>query len=124
MTILRANTRGELIQVLVTEDEIANYVAPEETVYELEIDAETNVDLIAQIGRDIDGFRLNAEGLTYNGDVVTIQPPSSETQHLRQLRADNPDPMDLSAYDREEALLQALANKVAWLEAEIRQMQS
>lgn len=124
MSILRANERGELIQVLVTNDEISNYAAPEETVYALEVDAETNADLLVQIGRDIDGFRLNAEGLTYNGDVMTIQPPSSETQRLRQLRADNPEPLDLSAYDREEALLQALANKVAWLEAEIRQMQN
>ncbi|MCA9915036.1 MAG: hypothetical protein KC496_16895 [Anaerolineae bacterium] len=121
MSILRANTSGELIQVLICEDEIANYAAPEETAYELEIDAETNADLIAQIQRDIDNFQLIADSLSYNGTVVTIQPPSSETQRLRQFRADNPDPLDLTAYDRENALLKALANKVAWLEAEIRQ---
>lgn len=122
MTLLRANTAGELLQVL--EEERRNRVdVPQETVYELEVDDETNASLLADLTRDINSYRLINSTLKYNGAAVRIEPPSATRQRLLTLRDANQTPLDESAYLGTQTLVHQLATKIAWLELEWRALQ-
>lgn len=122
MTLLRANNTGELLQIL--DEERRNRVdAPEGTVYELEVDDETNATLLATLSGDINSYRLIGGTLTYNGAAVPIQPPSATRQRLLALRDANQTPLDESAYQGTQPLVRQLASKIAWLELEWRALQ-
>ena len=122
MTLLRANNSGELLQIL--DEEHRNRVdVPEGTVYELEVDDETNASLLDDLTRDIDSYRLADGILTYNGVAVRIQPPSAIRQRLLTLREANQQLLDESAYQGAQPLMRQLAAKLAWLELEWRTLQ-
>jgi len=123
MSLLRANAQGELLQVLRTEEQVARYpTAPEGTAHELAIDAEANAELLDLIATELDHFRLVEGQLTYKRSGVVIQPPDEKTQRLDQLRTDNGDALDLATFEGSQTLVQTLARKIAWLEAEIRNL--
>ena len=52
-------------------------------------------------------------------DPNALTPAQKERQALLTLRAANSTPLDPAAYAGESALIQALADKIAWLEREI-----
>lgn len=122
MTLLRANVSGELLQIL-DEERRNQFDAPPETVYELEVDDETNAPLLADLARDINSFRLIDGVLTRDGAEINIQPASATRQRLLALRHANQAVLDESAYQGTQPLVRQLAAKLAWLELEWRALQ-
>lgn len=122
MTLLRASNTGELLQIL-NEERRHRVDAPEGTVYELEVDDETNAPLLADLIRDINNYRLIDGNLTHTGVAVSIQPPSPTRLRLLSLRNTNQTPLDENAYQGQAPLVQQLAAKLVWLELEWRALQ-
>ena len=65
-----------------------------------------------QIVRDHDPAKL----------TVTQQAEITQRQNLLQARTDNQSPLDITAYDTSDSLVQQLAYKLHWLEQEIRDL--
>jgi hypothetical protein len=67
---------------------------------------------------------LQAEQLVVNHDPFVLTPKQQEEQTREQLLEDfrTADALDLSAYDGATAEVQTLAQKIAWLELEIREL--
>lgn len=120
MAIIRSNQNGELVQVL-RDHEIGLYPAPEDVVCELEFDEEMNSDILDGISQNINNYRMTEGTLTLDRTAVTVNPPTTERQRLVAARNANLDaPLATGDYSGESALIQALAEKIAWLEQEIQ----
>ena len=67
-----------------------------------------------------------AEQIVQNHDpsqlTVRQQAEIAQREMLLQSRADNPQPLDTTAYTGSDALIQQLAHKLHWLEQEIRDL--
>jgi hypothetical protein len=67
---------------------------------------------------------LQAEQLVVNHDPTVLTPEQQQAQAREQLLKDfrAADALDLSTYDGATAEVQTLAQKIAWLELEIREL--
>ena len=86
MAKIYANTTGELIRVLKTDEEIIQYGAP--TVYAelLEIDPDTNQHIVNYIDTDWNNTQLVDGTLYYNGNPVVVNPPGEYYQDHEYLQ--------------------------------------
>ena len=70
-----ADADGCLMRVLKTDDEIAQYGPPGSYAEELEIDADTNPQILQRIDTAWNDVRLVGGMLTYKGAPIAVNPP-------------------------------------------------
>lgn len=73
---LYADGDGRLIRAVKTDEEMAQYGAPDKAVYTLEVDAETNPQVMKYVDTAWKDVHLQDGALTYYGTPVPINPPS------------------------------------------------
>ena len=73
--LIYADTSGHLVRVLKMDDEIVQYGPPSSYAETLEIDADTNPQLVQRIDTAWNDVRLVSGVLTYKGTPVTVNPP-------------------------------------------------
>ena len=76
MAIIRGNLEGEIVQFLVSQNDVDTVAPHPDTVYTLSFDPSTNPGLVAAYNQNSAPFAMVGGTLTQSGIPVTINPPS------------------------------------------------